>query len=56
MKTIIVSVSTGYVGSKKEIEFEVGDEATEDEINEIALETMLEMIDWSWWEKDKGTK
>lgn len=53
MKTIVVSISTGYVGSRKECEFEVEDDATEEQINEMALEAMWDMLDYSWYEKDE---
>lgn len=52
MKTIVVRVSTGYVGSDREDEFQVEDDATEEEIHKIALEVREELCDWSWNEKD----
>ncbi len=50
MKKIKVSVSTGYTGSKREDEFEIEDDATEEEINEVALEVMFQLIDFGWME------
>ena len=52
MKVIVVSVSTGYVGAKREIEFSVEDDATEEEIEEMAKEAMFSLIDWNFWEKE----
>ena len=49
MKTIIVSVTTGYVGAKVECEIEVA-------IEELALMAMHGMIEWSWWEKTKDNQ
>lgn len=51
MKTIVVTVSTGYQGSQAEVEFKVDDTTTEDEIHKMALDAMFEMIDWGWYEK-----
>lgn len=48
---IKVSVSTGLVGSKVYEEFEIEDDATEDEIEKIARETMFNLINWSWEKK-----
>ena len=56
MKTIIVSVTTGYVGAKVKCEIEVADDATDDEIEELALMAMHGMIEWSWWEKTKDNQ
>ena len=56
MKTIIVSVTTGYIGARAECEIEVADDATDDEIEELALMAMHEMIEWSWWEKTKDSQ
>jgi hypothetical protein len=48
MKTVRVYVSTGIVGSKRSDHIDVDDDATEDDIEAIAKETMFEMIDWGW--------
>lgn len=50
MKTIKVSVGTNRIGSTVEREFEIEDNATEEEINEIAWETAMDMIDFTWSE------
>ena len=56
MKTIIVSVTTRYVGAKVECEIKVADDANDDEIEELALMAMHEMIEWSWREKTKDSQ
>ena len=48
MKKYKGTVSTGYVGSTKEFEFEV-DETCED-VEEKAFEAMCEEIDWGYEE------
>lgn len=48
MRKIIVSVSTNRVGSKTEDEFEVEDDATDEEISKIAYDVMIEMIEYNW--------
>ena len=50
MKKIKVSVGTNRVGSTVTREFEIEDNATEEEINEIAWETAMDMIDYGWEE------
>lgn len=50
MKTIKVSVGTNRIGSTVTREFEIEDNATEEEINEIAWETACDMIDFTWEE------
>lgn len=49
MRTIKGVVSLGYAGADVEFEFEVPDDATEEEINKIGWEYATEYIDW-WWE------
>lgn len=44
------SVSTNYVGCKNTFEFEVDDDATDEEIQEIALECMWEDLDFYYEE------
>ncbi len=54
MRKIKVSVSTGYIGCTSEDVIEVEDNATEDEINRLALDHMFDsMIDYGWSEEDK---
>lgn len=50
MRKIKVSVGTNRVGSTSTREFEVNDNATEEEINEQAWETACDMIDFNWEE------
>ena len=48
MKTIKVTVTTGFVGAKREDTFEIDDDATDEEIEDTAQEAMFNMIEWSW--------
>lgn len=50
MKKVLVKVSTRFVGSEDKRIIEVDDKALEKDIEEIAQETMWEMIDFSWEE------
>jgi len=50
MKTIEVYVSTGYVGAEKTKTFEIEDDATDEEIEGMALEVMWEMIEFNYKE------
>ena len=52
MRTIIVYATTGYVNSGKQEEFEIEDDATDEEINDIAEEYIQEMIESGWYEKE----
>lgn len=47
---IKVSVQTDKVGSKCEQEIELDDEdhLTDEDLEEIAKDTMFEMIEWNW--------
>lgn len=58
---IKISVSTGYVGSRKEgiLEFEdqefegMTQEEKDNYINSEVLDYMLgDMLDWTWWEEE----
>ena len=51
-KTIVVTVSNGFANARKYDEFEIDEDATEDEIQEAAFECMLEMLDWNYYEKE----
>jgi len=53
MKKIRVSVSTGYCGCDKHEEFEMSDDATEQEIKEASLDVLFDMIDWNYEEVEK---
>lgn len=48
MKTIKVHVSTNRVGSECSDEFEVEDDTTEKEIEEMAKDAMFNMIEWNY--------
>lgn len=48
MKKVKVWVSTKKVGSRCDDSFEIEDNATEEEIEELAEEVMWEMVDWNW--------
>ena len=50
MRKIKVTVSTGYSGCGRDCEFAVEDDISDEEIEEIALERVFEMIEWSWHE------
>lgn len=50
MRKIRVYVSTNKVGSECYDDFEVEDDYTEEEINELAEERILDMIDTYWEE------
>lgn len=49
---IKIHVSIGLVGCRREATIDVEDDATEDEIDEIAQEAMFEMISWGWCRAD----
>lgn len=46
MKKIYVEVATRKVGSQCAIEFDVDDDTTPEQIEEMAREQMFEMVDW----------
>jgi hypothetical protein len=48
MKTIRVSVQTRKDGSRCEREFQIHDDATDDEIHEACMEEVRKMADWGW--------
>jgi len=53
MRKISVNVTTGYAGASKDCVFEVEDDMSYEEINEIALERVFAMIEWSWHESNE---
>jgi hypothetical protein len=53
MKTIRVWVKTNKIGSRCEDEFEIDEDASEEEIEEHAKEIMFNMIDWSFHASEK---
>lgn len=44
VKTVVLE--SRYVGAEEEFEFEVDDDATEEEINEAAYQTIINNIEW----------
>ena len=48
MRTVKWNLSIGYAGATQEGEFEVEDDATEEEIGEAAKEEAFNCIDWDW--------
>ena len=50
MRKFIASIATSKVGSQCDAEFEVDDDATEEQIEEAARDAAFEYIDW-WWEE-----
>lgn len=52
MKVIKIHVSTGYVGSTKTDVLMVEDDATEEEIKELALQWLWENVDFAWYEEE----
>lgn len=48
MKQIKVTVTLGLVGCKREEIIEVEADLSEEEISEIAEETLFSMIEWGW--------
>lgn len=50
MKVITVYVRTNKINSQCEMQIEVEDDATEDEIEEQAQEVMYSMMEWGWSE------
>lgn len=53
MKTIIVKVSTGMVGCQRQDSFEVEDDTTEEEVEDMAREVMFNMINWTYYTKEE---
>lgn len=51
MRTLKGTVSLGYAGADVEFEFEVPDDATEEEINAVRWECAIEYIDCYWEDK-----
>lgn len=50
MRKFKVWVSTGFVGSEREVIIEVDDEATEEEIYEYCADVIENMIESGWYE------
>lgn len=51
MRTIKATISLGYTGADVEFEFEVPDDATEKEINELCWEYATDYIQVDWEDK-----
>jgi hypothetical protein len=51
MKTIKVYASVGLVGCKVSTDIKVEDDASEEEINDLAFEVLFELVNWGWEEK-----
>ena len=51
MKKIKWSCETGFAGCIHQGEFEVEDDTTEKEIDEMVLDEIYNYINWSWWEE-----
>lgn len=48
MKKYKAVLESHYYGCDEEFEFEAPDDATEEEINDIAWETLTSNIEWYW--------
>lgn len=48
MKVINGYVSVGLVGCRKEFKFEVEDDTSDDDIEELARDEMFNCIEWGW--------
>lgn len=54
MRKIKWQCDTGFAGCIHEDEFEVEDDATEEEINEMVEQEVNNYIEWTWWEEKDG--
>ena len=45
---IEVGVTTGIQGARRTRQFEIEDDVTEEELEEIAFEYMIDLIEWDW--------
>lgn len=50
MRNILVKIDTGFVSCVHEFEFDVDDDTTEQEINEMVKDAVFNYIDVSWEE------
>jgi hypothetical protein len=48
MRKVKWKLSIGFPGATQEGEFEVVDDATDEEIEEVAKEEAFDCIDWDW--------
>ena len=51
MKRIKWVCDTGFAGCHHEGEFEVDDDATEEEISEAVMDDVCNFVSWTWWEE-----
>lgn len=56
MRKIKWSLETGFAGCVHKGEFEVDDNATDEEIEELAREEVFNCINWNWWEEKEAEK
>jgi len=56
MRRFVGYISTSKIGSECTFEFEVDDDASEEEIEREARETAFNLIDWSYHETDTPSK
>lgn len=54
MRKIKWHFDTGFAGCIHEGEFEVEDDATEEEIGEMVLGDVANYVNWTWWEEKDG--
>ena len=50
MRKIVVYLNADIVGGDIEVEFEVKDDATDDEIEKEAFQQAMNFVDWYWEE------
>lgn len=53
MRTIKWTIDTGFVGARHKGSFEVEDDATDEEIDEMIREEVWNCIEFSWTEEKK---
>lgn len=46
-------LETGFAGATHEGEFEIEDNATDEEIEEMAKDDAFQNINWSWWKYEE---
>lgn len=54
MRTVSGYVRTGLVGSRVKFSFDVPNDTTDEEIEEMATEAMYDNIDWNYEVSDAG--
>ncbi len=53
MRKIVAHLNADIAGHDLEVEFEVEDDATEDEIDKEAFQQVMNFVDWYWEEVEK---